>query len=110
MESVEYLTIKSMRSKKLAQSKLPFIKRYPFKPENEMRLLWESETEKRESFGMRFDSSAIARITLSPWLHPSLVEPLKSLLKSLPECRGYKIYRSTLVGNAEWQRHGREAT
>ena len=110
MRSVEYLTMKQMRGKKLVGSKLPFVKRSPFQPENEMRLLWESATEKRVSVGVPFESSAIARITLSPWLHPSLVDPLKSLLKSLPECRRYKLYRSTLVGNAEWKRRGREAT
>lgn len=110
MRSVDYLTLKQIRDKKLARSKLPFVKRSPFKPENEMRLLWESTTEQRVSFDVPFDPSAIARITLSPWLHPSLVDPIKSLLKSLPECRRYKLYRSTLIGNTEWKRRGREAT
>jgi len=110
IRQIEYLTVKKIRSKKLPQSKLPFVKRFPFKPENEVRLLWESATEECTSLGVPFDSSAIARITLSPWLHPSLKDSVKSVLKSLPKCRRYKIYRSTLISNAEWKRHGRNAT
>src|SRR5690606_4424043 len=45
MKPVEYLTVESIRRKKIAVSKLPFVKRHPFKPENEVRLLWESETK-----------------------------------------------------------------
>lgn len=109
MEPMEYVTVKELRSNTIAASKLPFVKRFPFKAENEVRLLWESKTEERASIGVPFDSSAIERITLSPWLHSSLADPMKALLKSLPECRQYKVYRSTLVSNAEWKRHGLEA-
>jgi hypothetical protein len=109
MKSMEYLTVKNLRSKKIAASKLPFVKRFPFKPEDEVRLLWESKTKEQASLAVPFDSTAIERITLSPWLHSSLADPMKALLKSLPECRRYKVYRSTLVSNAEWKRRGREA-
>jgi hypothetical protein len=110
MKKVEYLTVKQIRDKKLTVAKLPFVKRYPFMPESEVRMLWESKTDEKLSLQVPFKSSAVARITLSPWIHKSLADPLKSLLKSLPECRRYKIYRSTLVGNSEWKRHGRAAT
>lgn len=110
MKPMEYLTVKNLRSKKIAVSKLPFVKRFPFKPEDEVRLLWESKTKEQVSLGVPFDSDAIERITLSPWLHTSLADPMKALLKTLPECHRYNVYRSTLVSNAEWKRHGREAT
>lgn len=109
MKPITYLKVNEIRKKTLPVSSMPFVKRYPFKPEREMRLLWESETELRSSLPVPFPSAAIERITLSPWLHPSLADSLKALLKSLPECRRYKIYRSTLVGNEEWKRHGRKA-
>ena len=110
IKPVEYLTIEKIRKEKVTVSKLPFLKRQPFKPEREVRMLWESDKEQRSSLSVPFESAAISRITLSPWIHPSLADPVRSLLKSLPECRNYKIYRSTLVGNTEWKTCGREAT
>lgn len=110
IKPITYLTIDEIRGKTLPVHRLPFVKRYPFKPENEIRILWESVKDKRSSLQVPFNSSAIARITLSPWLHPSLADSVKTLLKTLPECRGYKIVQSTLVGNDEWKRHGRKAT
>ena len=111
LKSMEYLTIERMRRKNsVPVSKLPFVKRFPYKPEKEVRLLWESKDEERTSLGVPFKSNAIARITLSPWLHPSLVEPMKDLLRSLPECHRYDVRRSTLTSNADWKRYGREAT
>ena len=109
IKPMEYLTIDNIRKERIPAEKLPFVKRYPFKPEKEVRMLWESEVEQRSTLPVPFSSAAIARITLSPWLHPSLADPLKALLKTLPECRSYKIYRSTLVGNPEWKKLGREA-
>ncbi|MEA9657759.1 hypothetical protein [Xanthomonas campestris] len=109
MRKIEYLTVKQIRDRKLTVAKLPFVKRYPFKPESEVRVLWESKTQSKASLQIPFDSSAISRISLSPWIHPSLTDSLKALLRGLPECRHYKIYRSTLIGNAEWKRHGRAA-
>lgn len=110
IKPVQYLTVKNVRHRTLSVTRMPFVKRMPFKPEQEVRIVWQSAVESLASLQVPFASSAIARITLSPWLHPSLADPLKDLLKTLPECRRYKIYRSTLVGNAEWKKHGRLAT
>lgn len=103
---VEYLTLKELKSKGISVSKLPFIKRAPFKPENEIRLLWESKTEECLSFPVPISLSAISRITLSPWLHPSLDKEVKALLKKIEGCEKLKIYRSTLISNADWMKHG----
>ena len=110
MKSVQYLTVKKLKSKKLAKTRLPFLKRYAFQPENEVRLVWESKSEERQSLPVPFELSAVSRITLSPWLHPSLANQVKSLLKSINGCGSLKIYRSTLISNAEWMRYGRAAT
>lgn len=110
IRSVTYLTVKEIRNKTLSVPQMPFVKRFPFEPEQETRILWESETEILSSLAIHFDASAIARITLSPWLHPSLAASLKDLLKTLPQCHRYKIARSTLVGNEEWKKHGRRAS
>lgn len=109
-ERVEYLTIKQLKEQKVAKERLPFLKRYPFHPERESRVLWESKTEEQSSLSVPIDLSAISRVTLSPWLHPSLVDGVKSLIKRIDGCSGIKIYQSTLISNSDWLSHGEKAT
>jgi hypothetical protein len=109
-ERVEYLTIKQLKEQAVAKGRLPFLKRYPFHPEQESRVLWESKTEERSSLPVPIDLSAISRVTLSPWLHPSLVDGVKSLIKRIDGCSSIKIYQSTLTSNSDWLRHGELAT
>lgn len=108
-KDVEYLTIRDLKSQPIAKDRLPFLKRYPFQPENEARLLWESKTEEKSSLAVPIDLSAITRITLSPWLHPSLTEGVKSLLKRIEGCSKLSIWKSTLIGNTDWLKYGESA-
>ena len=110
LKPVEYLTLQKLRQSGLKKARLPFLKRFAFHPEREMRMLWESATEERHSLPVPFDLAAISRVTLSPWLHPSLADETKALLKSIDRCQGLKVFRSTLIGNAEWMKHGGSAT
>jgi hypothetical protein len=110
LQPVEYLTLNELRSERLARARLPFLKRFPFKPEHESRMLWESDKEERASLPVPISLDAISRITLSPWLHPALVDGVKAMIKSIPGCAGLRVYRSTLIGNHDWIEHGRQAT
>jgi len=106
---VEYLTLTELRRKRIAASKLPFLKRYAFQPEDEVRLVWESKSEERTSLPVSINLSSIVRVTLSPWLHPSLSDEVKALLKSIDGCSRVEVVRSTLISNAEWMKHGAAA-
>ena len=106
---VEYLTIKNLSRETVAKERLPFLKRYPFHPEKEARLMWASLSEKRSSLAIPIDLTAITRVTLSPWLHPSLAEGVKSLLKQIQGCSQLKVYQSTLIGNTDWMKYGESA-
>ncbi|VAW71890.1 hypothetical protein MNBD_GAMMA12-1820 [hydrothermal vent metagenome] len=106
---VEYLTINSLRRKQLTKQQLPFLKRYPFKPEKECRLFWESGTEIQTYLAVPIELSSIIRITLSPWLHPTLVDGVKSSIKRIDGCENVKVYHSTLISNVDWLKHGEAA-
>jgi hypothetical protein len=102
LEPERYLRLKDLEGRRLETDELPFVKRYPYRAEREVRLLWESADEARTSLDIPIDLSVITDITLSPWLHPSLEAELKRTLKSIPGCSSVRISRSTLVGNAQW--------
>lgn len=109
LKPVDYLTVHDFRADHADVNRLPFVKRFPFKPENEVRFLWESDTEKRMSLQVPIPLSVISRITLSPWLHSSLVDGVKRTIKSIPGCSRIKVYKSTLISNDDWIKHGESA-
>lgn len=83
---------------------LPFTKRWPFSDELEYRAVYINAEKEVQTFHVPIPLSAIKRITLSPWLAPALVEPVKTTLKSVPGCGALKVYRSTLIDNKKWQK------
>jgi len=110
LKEVEYVKLADFRNAELDRQRLPFIKRYPYHPESEVRLLWESPTAARRSYVVPIDLGSITKVTLSPWLHPALVDSVKSTLKSIDGCNALTVHHTTLISNDEWLKHGAAAT
>lgn len=88
----------------LETSKLPFLKRYPYRGEKEYRVIY-VDTEKRlRSKSYDIDLSLIKRIRLSPWMPKPLVKSVKETLKSIRGCAGLEIVRSTVTDSTRWRR------
>ena len=49
IEPVEYLTLDRLRSTQLRKDRLPFLKRFAFLPEQEVRAIWESSSQQLEA-------------------------------------------------------------
>ncbi len=109
-KKLSYLKVRQLREKRPTTAQLPFIKRFPFHPEQEYRALWESNDTACDSLDIPIDLSAITRITLSPWLHPSLRKNVVSALKRIKGCKSIPMWRSTLTENAAWKEYGGSAT
>lgn len=109
-KEIKYLALKELREKRPTVAQLPFVKRIPYKHEKEFRALWESKSEKISSLDVPIDLSSITRITLSPWMHPSLRENVVKLLKTIDGCKSIPMWRSTLTENADWKSYGASAT
>jgi hypothetical protein len=109
MKPVTYLKLDEIRSKKLKVAELPFLKRHAFEHEVEFRMIYTSKTDKLPSLDVAVSLSCIEKITLSPWMHPSLSSYVKETLRAVRGCRDLDIVRSTLIGNAEWKSLGEDA-
>ena len=109
-KEVSYVKVDELRTKRPTTSALPFIKRFPFHPEKEHRALWESRDTSCTALEVPIDLSSITRITLSPWLHPTLRKNLIAALKRIDGCKRIPMWRSTLTENAAWKEYGRSAT
>jgi hypothetical protein len=103
---VEYLSLGRMRAATPRVDDLPFLKRSPYRPENEFRIIYESSLPCPATRDIPIPLSVIQRITLSPWLSPTLSSHVKRLLKSINGCANIEIVRSTLISNEEWRKHG----
>jgi hypothetical protein len=106
MGSVKYLRLSEIRHRKLAIEELPFLKRYPFKGENEFRMIYESKGTAIPTLDIPISLSCIDKVTLSPWLPHALSDHVKSILRTLPNCDSLRIRRSTLISNEQWKSLG----
>lgn len=100
---VVYKEINEVTATPVAIGDLPFLKRIPYRDEQEFRLLYVSQIEKTEFYPIQIPISAISRITLSPWMAAPLAQSVKETLKELPGCSKLKVYRSTLIENERWK-------
>lgn len=101
---MNYKLIKDIKtSEDIDVDGLPFIKRWPFRDEREFRLVFTSMNEKIEFKDYKINIESIKRITLSPWTPKTLAVSIKSVLKEINGCSKLKIYKSSLIDNAEWK-------
>jgi len=104
--AVKYLAISDLRKRKLSIQELPFRKRQAFEDECEYRIIFESHKNKKATLDISVPLTCIDRVTLSPWIHPSLYTRLKKTLRSIEGCSDLRIVRSTLVGSEDWKKFG----
>lgn len=109
MKSVTYLKLEEIRQRNLKIAELPFLKRHAFEHEDEYRITYTSKSAKLASLDIAIPMACIEKITLSPWMHPSLSSYVKQTLHDIKGCAGLNIVRSTLIGNAEWKKLGEDA-
>ncbi len=103
---VEYNPIKNLQGKLSAIdiNKLPFLKRTPYKDEEEYRLIYESNEEDINTKSFPLKLAAVKRIILSPFLPKPLDRTIKDIIKSIPDCSDIiDVWRTTLIDNPEWK-------
>lgn len=109
-EVVHYKTIIDLDRTKPSLNELPFLKRYAFKNEGELRLIYATKEKGSPIHRVRMPLSAVDRIILSPWLSSEVANQVKRTLKIIPGCSEIKIYRSTLVENENWKQFANDGT
>ncbi len=101
-KSVQYKEIAKINSTKIKAGNLPFIKRWPYRFEQEFRVIWEGETD-RDIMEIKIPRNVIVKITLSPKLDDRLFKTIKEKLKKKPYYIPLKkINLSTVYKNDEW--------
>jgi len=100
---VEYPPAFMLKAKRPDIEKWPFLKRIPFEPEAEYRIIYENRKEAIRSLGVAIELAAIVKITLSPWLPESVAASVQNTLRAIDGCSNLVINKSTLLNNADWR-------
>jgi hypothetical protein len=104
---VIYKEIRRARVKRPKVDELPFLKRFPYKPENEFRLIYVGPDEVTDFKEFDIPLHCIMKITLSPWMPKALVQAVGETLQDIDGCQGLAIRRSTLIENEKWKQLAR---
>ena len=104
-QNVEYRKLDILRSssKRWLVSELPFLKRAPYEPEQELRIIYSSATEKVETFDVPIEISWIKRVILSPWMPVALRQSVIETIRDIPGCRTLTVQSTSLVGSQFWR-------
>ena len=103
IKPVEYKQIYEVQSNTPPIEEWPFLKRSAFQDEIELRAIYCSDTEELDVKDVEFDLKCIRRITLSPWLHVSMVKAVVDVIKNIDGCSGLFVAPSSLLENKLWR-------
>jgi len=100
---VLYTRIQDLKRSTFETAQLPYLKRDPYKNENEYRLIYTNDSAQQKLFEIDIDLSIIRRITITNNISKEAFEILKAKLQQLHP--GLKVYQSTIYNNAVWINH-----
>ena len=82
----------------------PFLKRLPFKGEEEYRLILDYDSHAvLPVYPIPFDMQSINRIFLSPWLSRDVIRSIEVVIRQIPECEDLIVTRTGLVDHSNWK-------
>ncbi|RZS76890.1 hypothetical protein EV217_5122 [Phyllobacterium myrsinacearum] len=109
-QAVHYKQLSELPKLRPPINDLPFIKRYPYEPESEYRILYEDSINKAQFTNFSLLPGTVDAIILSPWMPNALVDSVKATLKMINGASRIRMYASTLISNQDWQKVADRAT
>jgi len=101
--SVKYKKIRQLKRRQIPVSEMPFIKRWPYRCEEEYRVVWEGDTEE-DHYDIPIDLQSIQNITISQKMPYQVYVTIKNYLRQAFKDPEKRISRSTLYRNDLWIR------
>ncbi|MEN5435772.1 hypothetical protein ABE545_19205 [Sphingobacterium faecium] len=83
---------------------IPFTKRWPYRCEEEYRIIVENNDDNLSLFEIEVPLSIINKITISQQMPKQIYETIKANLNKVEGHESKRINRSTLYENARWLR------
>ena len=106
---MSYRNLETLKSNPANAPALPFLKRYAYRQEREVRLVWQSKTELATVKHVPIDLRMIQALHTSPWLSESTHEVVKQTIRRIPGCEKISVRRTTMLDSATWKGLGENA-
>jgi hypothetical protein len=100
---VHYRKITELDDKAIELERMPFTKRWPYRCEDEFRVLWEGACNDA-FYEIPIDLRTIRKVTLNQRMPPQVFETVKDMLRRTFRRPERRISHSTLYENARWIR------
>lgn len=100
--SVDYKTIEQFRTGVFQLSQLPFIKRYPYRGENEFRIIYLSREKRAFERAFPIGKNCITKVIINPWIKDDDFIIQKNMIKNIPGCRELKVIKSKVLSSPSW--------
>lgn len=98
---VEYKQIHKVDAKSIDIDSIPFTKRWPYRCEEEYRVIWEGDVDE-EYYEIDIPLNVISKITISQEMPGQVFKSIKQLLNRDKQGGGSRVSRSTLFENKIW--------
>lgn len=98
---VDYKTTSEVETTPIKLDSMPFTKRWPYRCDNEFRVIWQGETD-ATTIALDIEMDSIERITLSQKMYPVVRKSVKELLREASDGSSIKVTSSTLYENKRW--------
>jgi hypothetical protein len=98
---VEYKKLTEVEDNPVPIDQRPFVKRWPYRCENEFRILWEGDTD-LPTIDVDIDFGSINKITISQGMPADVYGSIKELLHEEIGDPSSKVNKSTLYENKRW--------
>ena len=102
-DEVTYVELNKFNEHQITPNKLPFIKRYPYRGEEEFRIVLGSKTSVRQSYvDIPIDHKCIKKVCLSPSLPPNIFKEIKKIIEGY--CSEINVKKTTIYDNGHWKK------
>lgn len=93
-----------MRPEEIKPERLPFVKRFGFGDEKELRVVYTSAKRELSTKEVPIPMDAIRRVVLNPWLHEALAEPVTEMFQRMAGKHDITVIQSSLIDSPSWRR------
>lgn len=102
--NVKYYTVTNLKKSipRLRTDELPFLKRYPYRDEKEVRLIYPCRKELIKNYSIKIPLEMISRISLSPWMDEETRSSVRSKIIKYTGNKKIQVTNSKLLGFSEW--------
>jgi len=99
--AVKYKKIKELRDATIDIDAIPFTKRWPYRCEEEFRIIWEGNSSEF-CYEIPFDLKIIVKVTINQQMPEQIYETIRESLRDAFSHPEKRINRSTLYHNQVW--------